>query len=351
MEAVSLNHRLTEQIRSLDAEVLPAHERAELADMLERDLHRRQETANRRDAADWAQVRSRDDWERFLAPRLEALRASLGRFPSPPAELRTWSTGSVDGDGFGIENVVFESRPGVLVTANLYLSSPRRDRMPGILIVHSHHNAKTQGELQDMGMTWARQGCTVLIMDQLGHGERRQHRAGPRQDYRFRSITGIQLHLIGDSLMGWMVWDIQRGIDLLLRQPGVDPEKLILIGAVAGGGEPVAVAGALDTRAQCVIPFNFGGPQPETPYPLPDDAEESFDYLGRGSWESTRNLRLSGRDGFLPWVIVASVAPRRLVYAHEFSWDRERDPVWQRLRRVFAFYGAPEHLAVAHGAG
>jgi dienelactone hydrolase len=346
-----LIHRLAEQIRSLDADVLDPPERAALADMLETDLRRRHEAASQRDAAAWAQVQSREDWERFLAPRLEALRASLGHFPTPPAELRTWTTGSVEGDGFRIENLVFESRPGVLVTVNLYLPAPRRDAMPAFLIVHSHHNAKTQGELQDMGMTWARQGSVVLVMDQLGHGERRQHRAGPRQDYRFRAITGSQLHLIGDSLMGWMVWDIQRGIDRLLGQPGVDPGKLILIGAVAGGGDPAAVAAALDPRVQCVIPFNFGGPQPETPYPLPDDAEESFDYLGRGSWESTRNLRLSGRGGFLPWVIVAAMAPRRLVYAHEFSWDRERDPVWKRLQRVFGFYGVPQHLAFAHGAG
>ena len=55
--------------------------------------------------------------------------------------------------------------------------------------------------------------------------------------------------------------------------------------------------------------------------------------------------------GVSPWVIVAAAAPRRLVYAHEFSWDRERDPVWKRLQRVFAFYGVPEHLAFAHGAG
>src|SRR5713226_944154 len=300
--------------------------------MIETDLRRRHEAANDRDAAEWAQVTSREDWERYLAPRLQALRDSLGRFPAPPAELRAWTTGSVDGDRYRVENLLFESRPGVQVTANLYLPSPRRDGMPALLIVHSHHNPKSHGELQDMGMTWARQGCVVLVMDQLGHGERRQHRAGPRQDYRFRAITGTQLHLIGDSLMGWMVWDIQRGIDLLLGQPGVDPEKMILIGAVAGGGDPAAVAAALDARVQCVIPFNFGGPQPETSYPLPDDAEESFDYLGRGSWESTRNLRLSGREGFLPWVIVAAVAPRRLVYAHEFSWDRERDPVWQRLQ-------------------
>ncbi len=88
--------------------------------------------------------------------------------------------------------------------------------MPGIVIIHSHHNPKTQGELQDMGMTWARAGCLVLVPDQLGHGERRQHpfvdaKSYPkpfkvgRQDYYFRYNLGVQLQLIGDSLMGWMV--------------------------------------------------------------------------------------------------------------------------------------------------
>src|SRR5207244_6831815 len=137
-------------------------------------------------------------------------------FPPVPKDLNVRVTRTLAGPGYRVENIVFESRPGLVVTANLYLPAEPPQSMPGILICHSHHNPKSQGELQDMGMTWARQGCLVLIMDQLGHGERRQHRVGPRQDYRFRSITGIQLHLIGDSLMGWMVWDIQRGIDLLL---------------------------------------------------------------------------------------------------------------------------------------
>jgi amino acid transporter len=55
----------------------------------------------------------------------------------------------------------------------------------------------------------------------------------------------------------------------------------------------------LDARIACVVPFNFGGPQPETVFPLPADAD-AFNYAGGGSWESTRNLRLSARDGFLP---------------------------------------------------
>src|SRR4051794_8370245 len=118
-----------------------------------------------------------------------------------------------------------------------------------------------------------------------------------------------------------------RGIDLLLSKKGINPKAIIVLGSVAGGGDPAAVTAALDPRIAAVAPFNFGGPQPETKFPLPGNAEASFNYLGGASWESTRNLRLSGQGGFLPWAIVGSVAPRGLIYGHEFAWDRDRDPV------------------------
>ena len=330
--------------------------------MLARDVRARLQAANQRESQAWSAITSRADWEKYRDPRLVALRASLGRFPAPPANLQVRVTRSLAGDGFRIENLVFVSRPGLVVTANLYVPADPPAAMPGILICHSHHNPKTQGELQDMGMTWARQGCLVLIMDQLGHGERRQHpfrtekdfprpfRVG-RQDYYFRYNVALQLHLAGESLIGWMAWDLSRGVDVLLSRPGIDTERIILLGAVAGGGDPAAVTAALDPRITAVMPFNFGGPQPETVYPLPADAEQSFNYAGSGSWESTRNLRLSARDGFLPWVIVGSVAPRRLIYAHEFAWDRERDPVWARLETIYGFYGKRDRLAAVHGRG
>src|SRR4029079_17639109 len=93
-----------------------------------------------------------------------------------------------------------------------------------------------------------------------------------RQDYYFRYDTGVQLHLLGDSLMGWMAWDLMRGVDLLLGRDGVDPKRIAILGAVAGGGDPAGVTAALDPRIACCVPFNFGGPQPETKYPLPADA-------------------------------------------------------------------------------
>jgi hypothetical protein len=152
--------------------------------------------------------------------------------------------------------------------------------------------------------------------------------------------------------MGWFVWDLMRGVDLLLARDGIDPKRIILLGAVAGGGDPAGVTAALDRRIACCVPFNFGGPQPETRFPLPEDAETSFNYLGGSYWDSTRGLRLGGRDGFLHWVIVASIAPRRLIHAHEFSWDQERDPVWKRYQKIWGeFYNAADNLGFAHGKG
>jgi hypothetical protein len=350
-------------LRELGPVVDPATDLGKLLPkMLGADIKARRDAINKADSDAWHALKTREDWEQFKAPRIAALKRSLGTWPTPPKDLKVHVTRTLDGEGFFIDNLDFESRPGLVVTANLYRPAQPPDKMPGILICHSHHNPKTEGELQDMGMMWARQGCLVLVMDQLGHGERRQHpfvdasmypeqfKAG-RQDYYFRYNVANQLHLVGESLIGWMVWDLMRGVDLLYQHKGIDKERIILLGAVAGGGDPAAVTAALDPRITAVAPFNFGGPQPETTYPLPQNAEVSFNYLGSGSWESTRNLRLSGSGGFAPWVIVASIAPRRLVYGHEFAWDRDNDPVWQRLQKVYDWYGVPENLAFSFGRG
>ena len=43
--------------------------------------------------------------------------------------------------------------------------------------------------------------------------------------------------------------------------------------------------------------------------------------------------------------VVGAIAPRRLVYAHEFSWDEKCDPVWKRLTQIYKWYGVPENHA------
>ena len=83
------------------------------------------------------------------------------------------------------------------------------------------------------------------MIDQVGYGERRAHPFNSsddyakdfrvsRQDYYYRYDSGIQLQLAGDSLMGWMTWDLSRGVDLLLSREGIDPKRIIIFGSRCG---------------------------------------------------------------------------------------------------------------------
>ncbi len=348
--------------KDVDPNVFPKDDpRAkELPRMMGADAKKRMQEANLRESKAFAAVTTKAEWEKYRDVRIAALRASLGTFPDAPKDMPVKVTRELDGDGFVIHNVVYESRPGLWVSANLYLPAKPPEKMPGVIISHAHHTPKTQGELQDMGMTWARSGVAVLVPDHLGHGERRQHDFRTekdydkpfrvsRQDYYFRYNSNLQLSAAGESLMGWMAWDLMRGVDVLLKQKNIDKDRIIMLGAVAGGGDPAGVTAALDPRIACVIPFNFGGWQPESSVVANPDRD--FAWFGDGYWESTRGLRNGARDGFAHFVIVGSVAPRKVIYAHEFAWDAKTDPAWPRLQKVFGFYDAKDSLRVAHGAG
>ncbi|HEY2911389.1 MAG TPA: CocE/NonD family hydrolase [Gemmataceae bacterium] len=351
-----------ELLKSVDPNVFPKDDpRAKaLPKMLGADLRKRTQEANLRESEAFAKVTSRQLWEGHRQLRIRNLRDSLGEFPTVPAKMRIVVTKRLSGEGYQIHNLVYESRPGFWVSANLYRPADRYDEMPGFLISHAHHTPKGHGELQDMGMTWARAGCAVLVPDHLGHGERRQHDfitekdypkpfRPSRQDYFFRYNTNLQLSAAGESLMGWMVWDLMRGVDVLLKQEGIDKNRIILLGAVAGGGDPAGVTAALDNRIQCVVPFNFSGWQPESN--APPDPDRNFDWFGDGYWESTRGLRGGAAGGFAHYIITGSIAPRKLIYAHEFKWDPKIDPAWPRLQKIYGFYNAKQNLGFAHGAG
>ena len=323
-------------LAALDLRVLSAEERKKLAiaQMLPHQLAEQYRRNADEVRSQFEQVSTRADWERFRDVRISALKASMGEFPAR-TPLQTRVTKEFEGDGYRRQDLIYQSWPGMWVTANLYLPLRSPARMPGIIIVHSHHRPRTQAELQDMGILWARAGCAVLIMDQIGHGERIQNYPWNREPYHSRYIMGMQLYLAGESLLKWIVWDVMRGIDLLIERKDVNPDQIILLGAVAAGGEPAAVTAALDKRVAAVAPFNFGTAEPEW-----------------GEWESTRCLRRSLIDQFFPWIISDSIAPRYVVYANEMGWEHYKDnPAWGYDQKVFALYGVPGNLDKAYGLG
>ena len=103
---------LAKALSALDCSVFSAGERTQGEAALKDEVHSRLREANRREAAEWAKVRSKADWEQFRDARLNALRASLGSFPEAPKALRVETTKELEGDGCRIQNLVFESRPG-----------------------------------------------------------------------------------------------------------------------------------------------------------------------------------------------------------------------------------------------
>ncbi len=284
----------------------------ELGRQLSHHIHK----AAEKDFASSEHISTKAEWELFHHVRIDALHRSLGVSQAHSDAPNSIVTSTLERDTYQIDNVVFQGHMNVPITANCYSPIRLVPKTPAIVICHSHHDSKTEEELQCMGMTFAQQGCTVLIMDLLGHGERRQHPFKAkddyvgsflvdRQDYYFRSVLGMQLDLVGESLMGWMVEDVRRGLDLLWADPQVDRDRIIVIGAVAGGGDIAASVGAVDDRVAAVVAFNFG-------------------QLSIGDWDSTRNLFNTVRGGFWPWVILGSRAPRLLVYGREFSWILSR---------------------------
>jgi dienelactone hydrolase len=223
------------------------------------------------------------------------------------------------------------------MTANLYLPENPAGRMPGMVIVHSQHYPKTQGELHDMGEMWARAGVAVLVMERPGYGERVQTTPWYRQAYGSRFLFSKQLFLTGESYSGWAAWDIIRSVDYLLERSDIDRERIIVLGSVAGGGEPAGVAAALDPRITAVAPFNYDQGHVRVHGDSPGQIGKQFS----------------------PWVVAASIAPRKFIRAFEFGWEgaekADYPDLWfdglERSRKVWGFYDALDNLATSQAYG
>lgn len=86
--------------------------------------------------------------------------------------LNAQVVGVLQGQGYRIEKILFESRPGFHVTANLYLpDSP--PPWPAVLVPVGHsHNGKAWGSYQRTCILLARHGLAALCYDPVGQGDR-----------------------------------------------------------------------------------------------------------------------------------------------------------------------------------
>ncbi len=147
-----------------------------------------------------AQLRTPDDIRRRQQELKARFIESLGGLPAR-TPLNPRVVGTVRGDGFRVENVIYESRPDHHVTANLYLPDGPGP-FPGVLVPCGHsENGKAAEPYQRACILMAKHGLAVLCYDPIGQGERVQlldtnHKPGIKGSTSEHSLVGIGALLV-----------------------------------------------------------------------------------------------------------------------------------------------------------
>jgi dienelactone hydrolase len=288
-----------------------------------------------------------------IAERRRWVRETLWRLIGGMPErtpLNPRSLGVLERPGYRLEKLVYESRPGLFVSANLYMPTQGKPPWPGVLFQMGHAlEGKAAPVYQKCCQGLVRLGFLVLAFDPMGQGERIYY---PDQSgYRTRldsaddehTVAGKQMLLVGDTATRFQLWDAIRSLDYLASHPLVDPARLASTGN-SGGGTLTMLLAAADDRLAAAAPAcpntenlacdNFNPPGST------DDAEQ--------------NLLGAAPLGFDRWDLLYPFAPKPLlilVSARDFfgtyspnyisnGWEE-----FEKLAEVYRVLGHPERIA------
>jgi dienelactone hydrolase len=204
----------------------------------------------------WDGIRTEQDLARVQKEIRQRLLAMLGGLPTTRTPLHPHITGRIAMVGFHIEKLIFESLPGIYVTALLYVPDDPNvgghAKHPAILVPAGHaENGKAH--YQTLCQRLVQRGYVVISWDPVGQGERSQFwdaKAGKSRYNRIcaeHAVLGNLAYLAGTNLARWEIWDGLRAFDYLLTRPEVDPERISITGTSGGGFQAMHIA-ALEPR-------------------------------------------------------------------------------------------------------
>jgi dienelactone hydrolase len=287
-------------------------------------------------------LKTRAEAEAHVLLVRDKIRRCFGPFPEKtPLDPRI--TGVVERDRYRIEKVVFESRPGFLVTANLYLPKASRP-LPGVVGTCGHSaNGKAGETYQSFAQGLARMGYICLLFDPFGQGE--------RLDYAHMTVkpaicagvgehlyAGNQQALVGEFLGAWRAWDGIRALDYLLTRPEVDHRHIGLTGNSGGGTMTTWLCG-LDQRWTMAAPGCFVTTfRRNMENELPADTEQ---YPPKAL-----ALGLDHAD------FIAALAPKPVILLgkeKDYFDVRGLEEAYGRLKRLYTLLGAKDHIELQVG--
>jgi cephalosporin-C deacetylase-like acetyl esterase len=206
----------------------------------------------------WETIRSEGDLLRLQQELRERFLQMLGGLPAEKTPLNPQITGRIQMKGFHIEKLIFESLPGIYVTALVYAPDDGNKPHPAIL-VPSGHSANGKVHYQGLCQHLVQRGYVVISWDPVGQGERSQFWDAKKKQSRYNlicaehAIMGNLAYLAGTNLARWEIWDGIRALDYLLTRADVDPDRINITGT-SGGGTQAAFMAALEPRIKVAAP-------------------------------------------------------------------------------------------------
>ena len=193
---------------------------------------------------------TREEWEARRRDLRDKLQQAFGPFPEKACPLQPKVLGVLQRDGYRVEKIIFQTMPGVWMTASAYVPD-KPGKHPALLAVHGHwRGARLDPVLQKRCIGPAKLGYFVLAVDAFGAGERGLTKK--LGEYHGEMVAATLLPA-GLTLAGIQVYENMRAVDYLLTRPEVDAKKIAITGA-SGGGNQTMYAGAWDDRFGAVVP-------------------------------------------------------------------------------------------------
>ncbi|MCA1963514.1 MAG: acetylxylan esterase [Prosthecobacter sp.] len=310
-----------------------------MQDWLVREVRAAEQRGNVRRNA----LQTRSEAEAYVRDVRKRIQESFGPLPEK-TPLHARVTRILKRTDYQIENILFESRPGYLVTGNLYLPVHREGCVPGVIGLCGHSlNGKAEAAYQSFAQGLARQGMACFLIDPPGQGERFQF-LDEKLGSRLKGGTtehnqmGNPMLLVGEFLGTWFAWDAIRALDYLLTRPEIDANHIGVTGNSGGGTQTTWLCG-LEPRLTMAAPSCFVTTfRRDAENELPQDNEQC----------PPRVLALDLDHGDF----LAAMAPRPvIIMAQEKDYFDARGSAetYERLKRLYTLLGSPENIALHTG--